>query len=416
MDIFLPDMPKNIEAEQAVLGTLLVSADSLKYVSLSHTDFCIEIHQNLFTVIQNQIYKNGQSDIIFIRELIKKENTNFTETEINGYIKLLSEHACHPPHLKQYSQLIREKARLRSLYFLANNVTESVRNGSGFAEISDDIYTGLELAKQGYSTENSDNNAFLEEYERSLTEPPKTIKTGISLLDKLTCGVRIPSLFTIGARPSTGKTALALNIAGSFLRLTPTANAVIFSLEMSAAEITDRLISACKIAPYSQIQRRQLDGEQLKKAKNYIDWLKQNRLVVVDNCYYAEQIAGVVRRLKPQLVVVDFAQIADTHEKYENVRVKMNIITAKLKQIAKQNECCILLLSQITRTGRDKPTMSDLLESGALVLLLKSIFTPSSVTLAVVPLATTMRSRVVTTPSIRLISYSPLPNVSNPVV
>jgi replicative DNA helicase len=206
----------------------------------------------------------------------------------------------------------------------------------------------------------SENNA--DRYIENLKSTPELLFAKYGQIDSTTGGIRVPSLFIVGARPSTGKTTFAINTA-----LRARSKVAMFSLEMNAEQIYNRMASiACRI-PYSDILNRNLTDEQYAMITKFIsDW--KEWVTVIDDVYNIDNIAINIRKLKPKLAIVDYIQIVGSSSggKEKSLRERMNDVSTELRMIAKQNNCCVLALSQITRGGKDKPRMSDLMESGAL--------------------------------------------------
>ena len=196
---------------------------------------------------------------------------------------------------------------------------------------------------------------YLDEY----NQPVKRISTGFELLDrKLGGGFICGSVATIGARPSTGKTTFAINIATR----DPGKKVLFVSLEMSARMIYDRIISDKANVNYDDSIAHLIKFDTVKAVLD-----EYKNLTVVDDVTNVENIAELIHSLKPDLTVIDFVQIVTTSKaKFDNNRQRIDYISRTLKAAAKQTGAQIIILSQITRAGKDKPTMSDLKESGGL--------------------------------------------------
>lgn len=206
-------------------------------------------------------------------------------------------------------------------------------------------------------------------YLESYGEPIKLLPTGFTGLDGLLDGgFRAGTLVTVGARPSTGKTTFAINIAAH----NPERRVLFVSIEMSAGMIYDRLISDAADLDYSLAAGHKVAFE---TAKAVVE--KYSGLTIVDDTSDVERIADLIYSQKPDIAVIDFIQIVTSHKRFTDNRQRIDYISQVLKRCAKQTGCCIITLSQLTRAGKDEPTMSDLKESGGLeqdgdyVLILK---------------------------------------------
>lgn len=200
----------------------------------------------------------------------------------------------------------------------------------------------------------SSADIYLDEYEK----PLECVPTGFHSLDEILNGGFIKgTLATIGARPSTGKTAFAINIAAQ----NPDIKILFFSLEMSSRMIYDRLIAERTDIDYS------LTGHHIVNLNTVRAVLgKYQNLQIIDDMPNIEDIENLIYTLKPDLVIIDFIQIVGAAGKFTDNRQRIDYISQKLKLTAKRVNCCILTLSQLTRGAADKPTMSALKESGGL--------------------------------------------------
>lgn len=216
----------------------------------------------------------------------------------------------------------------------------------------------LQLAEmvKGFSAKRIDNAA---KYLQNYHAPIKIIGTGFPELDKLLgSGLIAATLSTLGARPSTGKTTLAINIA-TFIALTQ--RVLFISLEMAAGMIYDRIISDKANIKYSDCMQHRVDFDTVcGVVESY-----QN-LTIEDSISNIEDIVSLIHETKPDFVIIDYIQIVTSKQPHDSNRQRIDYISRLLKQTSKQTGAHILSLSQITRAGKDRPTMSDLKESGGL--------------------------------------------------
>lgn len=187
----------------------------------------------------------------------------------------------------------------------------------------------------------------------------EVIPTGFKILDELLNGGFIKgTTATIGARPSTGKTTLAINIASHNRE----SEILFFSLEMSAEMIYDRIMSDYLNESYSVTGKH--DGIEIG---DVIDMLEHyDKLKIIDDLFKIEDITSMIYQKKPSLVIIDYVQIIASVHKFIDNRQKIDYISQQLKRTAKKTNCCILVLSQLARNAKEKPTMSALKESGGL--------------------------------------------------
>lgn len=195
------------------------------------------------------------------------------------------------------------------------------------------------------------------------------IWTGFSSIDRCLCGLRKGSISMIGARPSTGKTTFALNIAAQQLK--EKTKTLIFSLEMSANQILERLMSIMLDIPYGLFNNKTLKQEQKDKIARYLSsTYNDNTLLIYDDICAIEEIIRTIAKTKPDLVIIDFVNLIHTSQKTNSRREEIDSISSQIKQAARRYNCHIMTLSQLARATKDTrdkaPTMSDLKESGAL--------------------------------------------------
>lgn len=229
-------------------------------------------------------------------------------------------------------------------------------SGLAFADpTAADVLQLAEMVK-GFSAKRIDNGA---KYLQNYHAPIKIIGTGFPELDKLLgSGLFAATLSTLGARPSTGKTTLAINIA-TFIALTQ--RVLFISLEMSAGMIYDRIVADKANIKYSDSVQHIADFETVRRVVE-----SYQNLTIEDSISDIEDIVSLIHETKPDFVIIDYIQIVTSKQPHESNRQRIDYISRLLKQTAKQTGSHILSLSQITRAGKDRPTMSDLKESGGL--------------------------------------------------
>ena len=233
---------------------------------------------------------------------------------------------------------------------LKSKITELALKGPTTADV-------MQLAEmvKGFSTKRIDNaEKFLNEYHKQV----EMIGTGFPELDEfLGSGLRAATLSTLGARPSTGKTTLAINIA----TFDPTLHVLFISLEMSAGMIYDRIVSDKANKKYITCMQHRVDFETVRRVVE-----SYPNLTIEDSISDIEDIVSLIHETKPDFVIIDYIQIVTSKFSFTDNRQRIDHISRLLKQTAKQTGAHILSLSQITRAGKDRPTMSDLKESGGL--------------------------------------------------
>lgn len=343
------------EIEQAVIGHLFVSNKFIQNISqLSEDNFLEENHKVIFKALSKVYQTYGCVDApLIIKEL---NNKNLCEILLNCGNKAIA-----PSLFYDYVGILNQKTQKRRI---AKAVDELVWSDDctpeGLQRIID------EEEKYG-STANAERKSEVnyENYIESFNNPKQLIETGFGIIDEKIIGLEKGTLFIIGARPSTGKTSFALNISNNQIKRGR--KTVFFSLEMSAGMIYDRMIANRMSLKYSDVANRNLTDYQKDQVIKEITALKNDKLFcVIDDTYIVENICSQIVELKPEIAVVDFIQTVNTSQNYRDLREKINYISSELKRVAKKTGCIVIVLSQVTRQGKDAPTMSDLRESGAL--------------------------------------------------
>lgn len=203
----------------------------------------------------------------------------------------------------------------------------------------------------------------MDRYIKNLGKKEPRIFSGFSLMDKVTGGFRPGTVCHIGARPSTGKTTFAINIAQRQAHK----RVLFFSLEMSAGMIFDRYASNIAEIDYSLFTAQNLSEKNIEDIKNiFCNVADRKNFFVLDDVYNIESIISSTMRIKPDLVIIDYIQKVGTVKNIPVMRERIEYISGELKKLAKESGSVIICLSQLSREGQNAPTMSNLKESGAL--------------------------------------------------
>lgn len=345
----------DIEIERAVIGEIL-TFDSLKekVLLLEVDDFHYSEHRIICKAMLEQANSGKQYDFITVANECGQEY----RAEIQNCIQLAISEQLFDEHFK----LLKEMASRRRLInqFQALTIDGNVSVSSVQKMIDD------ESNKRLTSDIKKNNDKNIDSFVSGLNKRKGALVTGFGTIDKVIGGIRKSTVFIVGARPSTGKTTFALNIAANQIK-DPDKKVMFFSLEMSSEMIYERLISAQNKIQYEKFSRNTLEENELEVIKKQTEKLKSDgKFFVVDDVYNVEQICNLISENKPDLAVVDFMQIISAVGKFENVRNRIDYISSLFKRTAKSTGCVIIVLSQLSRIGKDAPTMSDLKESGGL--------------------------------------------------
>jgi replicative DNA helicase len=375
--------PQSIEAEQSILGSILIDNDILFDVMdlLSDGDFYREIHRKIYRGILVLFEKSEPMDLITLTNILKKQN----ELDAVGGAAYLAELVDQVPvagNAVQYAKIVREKAILRNLISSASHITTRCYEDGGdvddaldFAEstifkisekkISPSFYPLSDIITDSFKTLESRS-----EHRELITGVP----TGFHGLDSLTSGLQPSDLIIIAGRPSMGKTALALNIAqnAAVNEGTPTA---IFSLEMSKEQLAIRLLCSRAKVDSFRLRTGFLNKEDWGKLARAAGSLAESSIYIDDApTISALEIRAKARRLKMDkelgLIIIDYLQLMKGRSSAERREIEISEISRSLKALAKELNIPVVALSQLNRKVEERqnkrPMLSDLRESGAI--------------------------------------------------
>lgn len=360
--------PHSIEAEQAVLGVVLVNPHLWDDVSfLSGSDFYHHMHRTLW----DRMAKDESA-----RDVVSMMTDSETDTKL--YIADLTRNAPVTANVAKYGQIIRERALLRRLiaecavtmdaaYNMANTpstvITEHIRRADGLLDGA--ITTGglrhvFDLAADWY------HNA----RERTKNGKVSGVETGFPFLDRRWGGLRDSTVTIIAGRPKTGKTTLALNIAEHVSRTMPVA---MFQMEMGEDEIADRLIAAVARYELNDIRGGNIPDdcdpllgaiETLKRSKMHVD---ANPRQTID--YIRLNAKKFAKEHGKPLIMIDYLGLIEMGGKSGNKNEAVTEVSREVKLLAKELKCPIILLCQMNRNAEResrKPKLSDLRDSGSI--------------------------------------------------
>ncbi len=376
--------PHSDEAERSLLGLMLLEKDAVLVAmdSLTADDFYSGQHQIIFSAM-SRLYRDGYA-IDYITLLDKLNATGEIEKVGVSYLTELTAIMSFSENASQYCRIISEKSTLRKLITgLGSVITECYNQ-------SDDTQNILEAAERiiynlSLNTANNDLTQLKDIirplvdkvgdlYERN--EMFTGVPTGFKELDDLTNGLQPGDLILLAARPSMGKTAFGINIAQNAAFRNGKIVAV-FSLEMSSEQLATRIMSSEKIfdtkmmnspASISSVYGKILSLNQEVSEQDTQLYIDDTSAITIG------EMRSKLRKLKARrgldLVVIDYLQLMSTNLKTENRQQEITLISRELKGLAKELECPIVTLSQLSRGPESRtnkrPVMSDLRESGAI--------------------------------------------------
>ena len=375
--------PQNLEAEQAVLGALLIDKNAIIKVAdlLTSDDFYTPVHERIYESILDLHERHQPIDIMSLTNRLKEQDL-LKEVGGSGYLAELTNQVATAAHIDHYARIVKENRIRRDLIRASAEITE------GAFESKDDFEDLIDTMEQKLLniTQKSLPQNFLhirEElktaYERieKLHEHKGTLRgvpTGFRGLDNILSGFQKSDLVILGARPSMGKTALALDIdRHAALAGTPVG---IFSLEMSREQITDRLIAAqAQVSNWKLRTGRISDDVDFQLIQKALDELSNVPLYIDDTpSPTILQMRSMARRLQIEhglgLLIVDYLQLIPGRSNLASMVQQVTEISRGLKALARELNVPVLALSQLSRgvEQRDnkKPQLSDLRESGSI--------------------------------------------------
>ena len=379
-------LPANADAERFVLGSVLLNQDVYFQVAgaIEPEDFSLEKHRRIFSRMKDLYARGEKIDRLTIANELMKQG-QLESVDGFSYLVSLDEGLPQIANLDSYIRIVKDKATLRKLIFSAQKVIDRCLIGE---DEPDEILAGAEESllklgetRSGERLESPSTiiekfpggvNAFLDPSQRV-----SGLSTGFTKFDEMTGGLHGGELIILAARPSMGKTALALNMAQHVathpLMRKPVA---VFSLEMSSASLLTRLLCAAARVDQHKFRAGYLNADERRKLQVALAELTESPL-------YLDDTAGVnlmdvhskLRRMKAEhglsLVVIDYLQLMSTRGRIENRNQEVSALSRGLKLMAKDLDVPFIVLSQLsraseTRPGDHKPQLSDLRDSGSI--------------------------------------------------
>jgi len=383
MDNAMPKvMPHNKEAEQSVLGAMLIDADcvTLVFESLSVNDFYIEANRLVFSAMQALFNRDVPIDLVTVSEELTVQDCLAAVGGVE-YLAYLASTLPTTANVRQYVDIMHDKALLRRLIHASGDIMDmGYSPGAASKNIADEagrlIFDVLENQQQrgvvhikDVLLQTHDSLAEIYQNKGKLTGVP----TGITELDKMLFGLQKSDFVLIAARPSMGKTSFALNIA-SYAAVHANVPVVIFSLEMSSTQLVSRIISSEMLIDSNHLRTGELDDDDWEKIAASLTALGQAPIYINDSTNVTiSDIRAKCRRLKLEknlgLIVIDYLQLMQG-TRAENRQQEISDISRSLKILAKELDVPIVALSQLSRApeqrSEHRPMLSDLRESGAI--------------------------------------------------
>lgn len=383
--------PHSIEAEQSVIGGLLLENEALDKIAdiLSAQDFYQHDHKTIFQHISKLIEHNRPADIVTVAESLE---STAELSSIGGiaYLGALAHNTPTAANIRRYAEIVRERAVMRKLVVVGSDIADSAYNPNGrdAQQLLDEaeakifqIAEGGQRSSQGFQ----DIKELLPQvaeridmlFSRDNQSDVTGIPTGFSDLDSMTSGFQGGDLIIVAGRPSMGKTAFSLNIAEN-VALDTGLPVAVFSMEMASTQLAMRMIGSVGRLDQHRMRTGRLEDEDWEKLTTALGRLNEAPIFIDEGAGLSSfDVRARARRLHRQtgklgLIVVDYLQLmaAPAGKQGENRATEISEISRSLKALAKELDVPVVALSQLNRSVEQRPdkrpVMSDLRESGAI--------------------------------------------------
>ncbi|RZS31921.1 primary replicative DNA helicase [Corticibacter populi] len=386
-DLRLP--PQSVEAEQSVLGGLLLDNQVWERVSdlLKQGDFYRSEHQLIYAAIAALVESGKPADVVTVFEHLRGIGK---AEEIGGiaYLNMLAQYVPSAANIRRYAEIIRERAILRKLITASDEIATAAFSPRGreVGQILDEaeakVFSIAEESsrmKQGFQSLETLVVDLMDQIEEMAQNPSDItgVSTGFADLDRMTSGLQPGDMVVLAARPSMGKTAFAINIA-EHVALNESLPVAIFSMEMGAAQLAVRIVGSIGRINQGRLRTGKLHDEEWPRLTEAIERLRNVSLHIDETPGLTPtELRANARRLARQygklgLIVVDYLQLmsGSGNSSDENRATELGEISRGLKMLAKELGCPVIALSQLNRSVEQRtdkrPMMSDLRESGAI--------------------------------------------------
>lgn len=374
--------PHSREAEISVLGAAMLNRDALFEVMeiVRAEDFYDSRHSEIFKAIVSLFNRNTPIDIITVSEELKKQQS----LEMAGgrvYIASLTSDVPTAANAVEYARIVSENALLRRLINASGEIMEKGYKGDVKAsEVLEFAESQIfDIGQGGQKKDFVHLKDVLVRNIEIIDEMSKQegnligLTTGFRDLDEITSGLQKSDMIIIAARPSMGKTAFALNIAQS-AAIKANASVLIFSLEMSKTQLGQRMLATESRIDMQKIKTGNLERRDWNQINLALDVLSDADIHIDDTSRTIMEMRNKCRRLKSSkgldLIIVDYLQMINFEGHSEGRQQEITTLSRYLKQLAKEMDCPVVVLSQLSRAPEartdHRPMLSDLRESGAI--------------------------------------------------
>ncbi len=380
--------PHSIEGESSVIGGLLLSNDAWDRVSdiLGDADFYRYEHRLIYGAIGALINNSRPADVITVFEHLQSQGR---AEEVGGlsYLNSLAQYVPSASNIRRYAEIVRDRSILRKLVTASDEIATNAFNTKGrqVSDIVDEseqkIFNIGEQGKRnggGFQAMDTLVVKLLDRVQEMADNPNDVtgVPTGFYDLDRMTAGLQAGDLIVLAARPSMGKTALAINIA-EHVALNEGLPVAVFSMEMGAAQLAVRIVGSIGRIDQGHLRTGKLSDDEWPRLSEAIEKLRTISLHIDESAGLTSgDLRSSARRLSRQcgqlgLIVVDYLQLMSGNGgDGENRATELGEISRGLKMLARELKCPVIALSHLNRSVEQRPDkrpmMSDLRESGAI--------------------------------------------------
>ena len=379
--------PHSVDAERAVLGGLMLDNKAWDRIVdvVTAEDFYRHDHRLIFNAIGELAERNQPLDAVTVSEFLAR-NDQLDEMGGLAFLGQLAKDTPSAANIQAYGQIVRERALLRNLIDVGVAIADSAYTSDGrdASELVDDAERSVfQIAERGKRRGSGfqalkkilpgtiDRLDYLSHTEGDVTG----LATGFATLDDMTAGFQGGDLVIVAGRPSMGKTTLAMNIAENAAIGSGVAVAI-FSMEMSAEQLSFRMIGSIGRVDQSNLRRGKFNDEDWNRINSAVAIMSEARIFIDDTPSLSPtEVRARARRLAREngglgLIVLDYLQLMQVKGNTENRATEISEISRSLKALAKELDCPVIALSQLNRSVESRtdkrPVMSDLRESGAI--------------------------------------------------
>jgi replicative DNA helicase len=376
-------IPSSLEAERSAIGAAILSKDALADIVeiVNENDFYDKTNKIIFETMRRMFRESKPVDNVTLEEELQKEG-KLASVGGRAHIAELTNNVPSIVNAAEYAKIVAEKSSLRELIMSADTIKkdcfESKRSASSILNEAEKKIFAISQKRQDrdYTRLSEIIKTNIDEIDAAIENKGQVmgITTGFTDLDKMTSGLQKSDLIIVAARPAMGKTAFALNIASN-AALRGGAHVLIFSLEMSKEQISKRILSMESKVEMENINKGRIDSEDWDRIMYASDQIYDADINVDDTAALSIfEIKNKCRRMKTEegldLVVIDYLQLMHAEGRSESRQQEVSSLSRDLKLMAKELNCPVIVLSQLSRAPEQRPNhrpmLADLRESGSI--------------------------------------------------